>query len=493
MNFEREIELLIKSRYPLVSVRTIEEEYVIESLYRFCQKENLSFFRWSVTAGLRANMNENSFYHSNDPLAMLKLAGDLIGGEPPAVFALSDFHKFLDNKVNLRLFKEHLIRIKNTENTFVVLGSSVKLPEEIKLYGAELEAGYPTEEEIMREVYLIESEFRKSDVDIKIAIDEKMKNKLIVLLKGLSFQQIRRIVTQCVIDDRTFDASDFQKIAKYKKEVFDSQGTLEYFAGESPKNIAGFSNLKTWINKRKRAFYSSDERLPAPKGVLLCGVQGAGKSLAAKVIASEFELPLYRLDLNRLYSKYIGETEENLRNALKTVGRLAPVCLWMDEIEKALASSSGDMDGGVSQRVLGTFLTWMQERKEKAFIIATANDIKSLPPELLRKGRFDEIFFVDLPDLRERKEIFKIHLSKRGFDFSKFNVDLLSEISDGFSGAEIEQAIISAMYDALNTGAQLDMKMLFDEIRRTRPLSVVRAGDVSFIRNWAKERSIVPV
>jgi SpoVK/Ycf46/Vps4 family AAA+-type ATPase len=221
------------------------------------------------------------------------------------------------------------------------------------------------------------------------------------------------------------------------------------------------------------------------------GVQGCGKSLAVKVIARELTLPLYRLDLGRLYSKYIGETEQNLRKALMIVEKLCPLCLWIDEIEKGFAASGGDIDGGVSQRILGTFLTWMQERKTSCFIAATANDIYRLPPEFLRKGRFDEIFFVDLPDIESREIIFKINLQKRGFKPEDFDLKKMAEVTIGFSGAEIEQAIISALYRATSEKENISTKHIVEQIRSTKSLSVLKSEEITALRAWAKERTIL--
>ena len=492
MNFEEEISLLIKSRYPLVLVDAIDENYILNQLYAVSQEQGLAFYSWSLTKGLRIGKNENSFYKTTDPVAMLRVANDLIKDPHSAVFAFCDFDRFLDDASPSRLFKDMLEHIKGTPTTVVLLGNKVKLPSDIAPLAARISGGYPDEMQIMTEVNRVVADFRMTAEHLVVDMPPEALRRVVKTLKGLSLQQVRNAVNLCLLKDSCFDASDISTIEKFKKEAFDQEGVLEYFGSEQVNSIAGFDNLKRWVCDRKNTFFS-DGPLPPPKGLLLLGVQGCGKSLAAKVIAGELGIPLYRLDLNRLYSKYIGETEENLRKALATVEQLAPVCLWVDEIEKIFASSSGEIDGGVSKRVLGTMLTWMQERKDRSFIAATSNDINSLPPELLRKGRFDEIFFADLPDAAAREGIMKIHLEKRGLDPKLYDVPGLALNSEGFSGAEIEQAVISALYSASGSNEKISSKHVLEQLKLTRPLSVIKAEAVDFLRNWAKERSILLV
>jgi len=492
MNFEEEISLLIKSRYPLVLVDAIDENYVLGQLHGVAQAQALTFYSWSLTKGLRIGSNENSFYKTGDPAAMLRIANDLIKDPHSALFAFCDFDRFMTDAAAARLFKDMLNRIKGTPTTIVLLGTEVKLPPDMAPLAARISGGYPDEKQIMAEINKVVGEFKLTAAHLVVDMPPEALRRVIKTLKGLSLQQVRNAISLCMLKDSCFDASDITEIEKFKKEAFDQDGILEYFGSEQQDSIAGFGNLKRWVGDRRNSFFS-DGPLPPPKGLLLLGVQGCGKSLAAKVIAGELGIPLYRLDLNRLYSKYIGETEENLRKALATVERLAPVCLWIDEIEKIFASSSGEIDGGVSKRVLGTMLTWMQERKDRSFIAATSNDINNLPPELLRKGRFDEIFFADLPDAAAREGIMKIHLGKRGLDHKLFDVPGLALNSGGFSGAEIEQAVISALYSASGANEKISSKHVLEQLKLTRPLSVIKAEAVDFLRNWARERSILLV
>lgn len=492
MNFEEEISLLIKSRYPLVLVDTIDEQYVLDQLHGLAGAQGFTFYPWSLTKGLRIGSNENSFYKTGEPVAMLKIANDLVRDQQRALFVFADFDRFLADAAVSRLFKDLLGRIKGTPATVVMLGAEVKPPADIAPLAARISGGYPDERQIFDEVNRIVADFQLTAAHVVADLSPADLKRIVKTLKGLSLQQVRNALNLCLLKDGVLNAADLAVIEKFKKEAFDRDGILEYFGSERPGGIAGFENLKRWIKDRRNSFFT-DGPLPPPKGLLLLGVQGCGKSLAAKVVAGELGIPLYRLDLTRLYSKYIGETEENLRKALATVERLAPVCLWIDEIEKIFAASSGDIDGGVSKRVLGAMLTWMQERKDRSFIAATSNDINGLPAELLRKGRFDEIFFADLPSEADRAEVLRIHLAKRGLDAAAFDVPALAAACPGFSGAEIEQAVISALYSAGGAGEPIATKHVLEQLRLTRPLSVIKAEAVDFLRGWAKERNILPV
>ena len=485
--------LLVKSRYPLVVVETIDEDFVSRRLFKISQALSMNFYSWSLTMGLRVGVNANSFYQSNEPAKMLKMVNDLLNDPQPSLFLFSDLHKFLEDAVVARLFKDMLNKIKDTRTTVAMVGAECKLPAEIAPFAARITGGYPDEKEILGEINRILADFKSSSVHIDVELGQEDLKRILKTLKGLSIQQIRNTLNSCILRDCRFDRNDLAEIEKCKKEIFDQDGILEYFGSERGNNMAGFGNLKRWLSDRKNVITAGNPGLPPPKGVLLLGVQGCGKSLAAKVIAGELSMPLYRLDLNRLYSKYLGETEENLRKALATVERLSPVCLWIDEIEKIFAASSGEIDGGVSKRVLGAMLTWMQERHDGSFIAATSNDINSLPPELLRKGRFDEIFFADLPNILERGEILRIHLIKRGLKSEDFDLGALSLNSEGFSGAELEQAVISALYSASGANEKISTKHVLEQLKLTRPLSVIKAEAVDFLRGWAKERNILPV
>lgn len=312
-------------------------------------------------------------------------------------------------------------------------------------------------------------------------------------LRGLSLTEAQRLARQLIFRDGAIGPDDVPELAKLKFELLNRSGHL-FFGGDAARfdDIAGLAQLKHWIALRKTAF--TDDALPAgmdsPRGVLLLGVQGCGKSMAAKAIAGGLGVPLLRLDFGSLYDKFQGETEHNLRDALASAEQLSPCVLWIDEIEKGLASSTGIEDGGVSRRVLGYFLTWMAERKSKVFLVATANEVQQLPAELLRKGRFDEIFFVDLPGASARAEIFRLHMAKRAIDWSGFSLNTLADAADGFSGAEIEQAVVSALYAAHAEQTPVTEARVVDALRATKPLSVLMAEQVDGLRAWAAGRTV---
>lgn len=491
-----ELNLLIKSKYPLVCFETIDEIYTIRQLQAIAEQLGLNFYQWSLTDGLRRGDNDDSYYQTKEPVKMLRMVQSLLKPREyeeikPGLFVLKDFEKYLEDALVLRLFKDIINRIKGTRDTFVIVAAEYKLPKDIQSDSAHLIGGYPIEDEIKAVIKETAEELKRTNNNVALSLSDEELNKITNALKGLSIQQIRNVINQCLLANNLLDINDLSAIETYKKKVFDQEGLLEFCLTEDKNNIAGFDNLKRWLVERQDSFSpQKTTSLPVPKGLLLMGVQGCGKSLAIKIIARELNLPLYRLDLARLYSKYIGETEKNLRTALLIAEKLCPVCLWIDEIEKGFAASGGDVDGGVSQRILGTFLTWMQERKANCFIAATANDIYRLPPEFLRKGRFDEIFFVDLPDVESRELLLKIHLKKRGLKPEDFDSKKIVDVTVGFSGAEIEQAIIAALYRASTEKEVISTKHIIEQIKSTKPLSVLKKEEISALRAWAKERTI---
>ena len=486
-----ELILLIKSRYPVIFVESIDEQYVVNQLREIAHQLGLAFYQWSVTGGLQKGSREGGFYQTGEPEKMVRTVLTLVKDRvEPGLFVLKDFDKHLENVVILRLFKDLINLIKNTKNTVVLVAPEYKLPKDIEPDAGHIVGGYPDEREIASIVKETCNELARHDKRIKTSLTAEEIQKAILSLKGLSVQQIRNILNQCLVDDGVLDVNDLKRIESYKRKLFDQEGLLEFCGTESKDNIANFDNLKRWLEERRNSFIQKTSSIPVPKGVLLMGVQGCGKSLAVKAIAKELALPLYRLDVGRLYSQYIGQTEQNLRRALGIVDKLSPLCLWIDEIEKGFAASMGETDGGVSQRVLGTFLTWMQERQSSCFVAATANDVGRLPPEFLRKGRFDEVFFVDLPDAATRRSLFAIHLKKRNLDPHAFDCDVLSEKAVDFSGAEIEQTIISALYRASGRREPISTTHILEQIASTKPLAVMKSEEIEFLRDWARERTI---
>jgi SpoVK/Ycf46/Vps4 family AAA+-type ATPase len=339
---------------------------------------------------------------------------------------------------------------------------------------------------------IVRDQCARGQVTVDLAREDG--DRLIANLKGLTFEEAGRVLTKAIIEDGRLTRDDIAHVIAAKKTVIEREGILEYFPlEERMADIAGMDGLKDWLAKR-RAIVADPKRatefgLSFPRGVLLLGVPGCGKSLCAKAIAMEWSMPLLRLDPGKLYDKYVGESERNFRRAITVAERISPVVLWIDEIEKAFAAG-GDSDGGLSMRILGSFLSWLQERRGDVFVVATANDITRLPPELMRKGRFDEIFFVDLPSVAERRAIFSIHLKKRQQPVNVFDLDALAAATDGFSGAEIEQVVVSGLYTAFSDRRELSTALLVEEASKTRPLSVTMGERFAEMREWARERTV---
>jgi SpoVK/Ycf46/Vps4 family AAA+-type ATPase len=323
----------------------------------------------------------------------------------------------------------------------------------------------------------------------RVKTDNLTLKKLVNNMQGLSASDVRRLVRSAIWNDGAISEADIPKLNKAKFALLDMEGVLSFEQQTQDfSQVGGLNNLKRWLITRREAFNEENTKLDRPKGILLLGVQGGGKSLAAKAVAGLWGLPLMRLDIGALYNKFHGETERNLREALKLADAMSPCVMWLDEIEKGMAQDGND--NGVSQRLLGTLLTWMAERRTKVFIVATSNNIAHLPPELIRKGRLDEIFFVDLPEQSVRADIFAIHLNKRNCPAANFDLIALASASEGFSGSEIEQAIVAALYNAAAESQTLNTQILLNELAATSPLSVVMAEQIMQLRQWAADRTI---
>jgi SpoVK/Ycf46/Vps4 family AAA+-type ATPase len=332
-------------------------------------------------------------------------------------------------------------------------------------------------------------------MNVRVELSQEERARLLHNLAGLSLIEAEKILTRLIIEDGCLTSSDIARVVVAKRQAVEQDGLLEYWpADEGMRHVAGLPGLKRWLQKRRAAIDDPEGAvrigLPFPKGILLLGVPGCGKSLCAKAVAHEWELPLLRFDPGTLYDKYVGDSEKNFKRAMRTAERMAPIVLWIDELEKAFAAGGSDQDGGVSRRVFGAFLSWLQERRGDVFVVATANDVQKLPPEFIRKGRFDEVFFVDLPDADARRAIFDIHLKKRRLDPSCFDLGALVDRSQGFSGAEIEEAIVSGLYSAFAAGVTLSTRHLLDELAATRPLSRTMAEQLEALRSWARDRTV---
>ncbi len=485
----RDLELVIKSHIPLVIAETKEERRVINMLTDLGFRLGLPLYKWSVTEGL------SRLEFDTPPMSNLQEPGELlkhIKSNPVAsIYVLPDFHPYLDDPITVRLLKEIALNYEQTPSTIIFVSHDFDVPPEIKMYTAHFELALPstaTLENIIREEAMKWSEKNKFQ---KVKTDQKSLDQMIRNLSGLTAMDARRLIRRAIENDGAINEDDMPEVMEAKYKLLDRDGALT-FEHDTAKftEVGGLRKLKRWLKLRKDVFLGDDKTLEPPKGVLLVGVQGGGKSLAAKAIAGMWGLPLLRLDMGGLYNKYIGETEKNLRDAIKTAEVMSPCVLWIDEIEKAISSGGSDSDQGTSRRMLGTILTWMSEKEKSIFIVATANEIDRLPPELIRKGRMDEIFFVDLPVAEVRADIFEIHLKKRELNPKDFDIENLAASCEGFTGAEIEQAVVSGLYLARERQEQLDDKHLQEEIKQTRPLSVVMAEKMTILRQWASDRTV---
>jgi hypothetical protein len=490
-----DLKTLVLSRHPGILIETHEPERA-EALVRAVAADlRIGRFEWSVTAGLRRAGDTGGVYQSADPARALAAIAEL---QVEAIFELHDFSPYLEKPELSRAFRELLDRLSSPArlSTVVLIEARAQLPPEIEHRLVRYDLSFPSRDEYRQAIAAVVESLRLNG-RAAVELDSGDYDEFCAALSGLTLNQARQAVARAAIADGRLHRDDLARLAEYKARVLGEDGLLEYFPpGDNRFEIGGFENLRRWLDRARVGFSreAAELGLEPPKGVLLVGVQGCGKSLAAKAIAREWRLPLLKLDAGRLYDKYIGETERNFRKAIDVAESCAPAVLWIDELEKAIAPGGGSdaSDGGLSRRVFGSFLTWLQEKTAPVFVVATANDLSQLPPELLRKGRFDEIFFVDLPQADEREEILRIHLGLRRQDPQAFDLAALVEASEGFSGAEIEQAVVASLFGSLQAKTPLTTERLLAELRATVPLSVTRAEDVRALRSSAQGR-FVPV
>ncbi|HZH42570.1 MAG TPA: AAA family ATPase [Lysobacter sp.] len=483
---------LIRANTPLIVIETRDEARVTELFRSALLQLWRPMWRWSITEGLRRLDLDREDAPECAPDVGSTLQA-IRANAQRSVYLLFDLHPYLDYAGSQRMLRDIAQRRECQPHVLVLIGHRVQLPAELEALAVRHTPQLPdagARLKIVREeaeAYVRENGGKRVDVDGE-AVQQIVRN-----LRGLDPIDVRRIARELIYRDGALGADDLPHLAKLKFELLNRSGHLHYeFDDARMDDVAGARRLKRWVEQRRAVFVSGEAPpgLDPPKGVLLLGVQGCGKSMLAKAIAAGFGVPLVRLDFGTLYDKFHGETEKNLRAALGSAEQLEPCVLWIDEIEKGIAGDDGAADGGVSRRVLGYLLTWMAERRSRVFLVATANQIDALPPELLRKGRFDEVFFVDLPDAAAREQLFALHLRKRGIDAAGFNLAALAAASDGFSGAEIEQAIVSALYAAHAAQSPLTELLLRGELKHTRPLSVLMAEQVQALRDWARGRTV---
>jgi hypothetical protein len=486
MNDSHDLRLIIESRIPIIVIETWEERRALALLAKLGIGQGLPVFSWSVSDGLRRADYDEAANQSLtvEPEAVLKhIRSTGLAG----LYAMCDFHPyFQDEPRNIRLIKEIAMQAEDSGQCLVFISHALTIPAELKRLCARFSLSMPEDHKLRAAVYKEAEAFSRS-TGRKVKTDRDALDKLIGNLRGLSLDDARKLARGAIFHDGAITHSDLSAVNKAKFELMDMDGVLSFeYDTENFASVGGLNNLKSWLGKRELAFQRHGE--DAPKGIMLVGVQGGGKSLAAKAVAGLWGLPLLRMDMGALYNKFFGESERNVRDALKLAETMAPCVLWIDEIEKGIGSD--DHDGGTSKRILATLLTWMAEHSKAVFIVATANDIQRLPPELIRKGRLDEIFFVDLPSEATRQEIFAIHLKKRDYALQDFSCAQLAQASEGFTGAEIEQAIVASRYSARARNENLDTSHVLAEIDSTVPLSITMAEDIAALRHWCQSRAV---
>lgn len=488
----QELVALIRSDTPLVVVETPDEARVVDLFKQTLLHAWRALYRWSITEGLR-RIDMDREDAAEVPADVGSTLRAIHAADQRGVYLLLDFDPFLDYAGTQRQLRDLIERRHCQAHVLVLVGTKVELPPELESFAVRFTPKLPDFHGLLKIVREEADAYAREHGGKRVEATDDAVAQVVRNLQGLGAGDARRLARHVVFDDGVLDASDLPKLAKLKFALLNRSGHL-HFEYDTARfaDVAGATRAKRWIEQRREAFVQgkAPAGLDLPKGILLLGVQGCGKSMLAKAVAGGFGVPLLRLDFGSLYDKYHGETEKNLREALTSAEQLSPCVLWIDEIEKGLASSVGTEDGGVSRRVLGYFLTWLSERTAQVFLVATANQVDALPPELLRKGRFDEIFFVDLPSAAARSEIFATHLRRRGLSPEGFDLVALAGASEGFSGAEIEQAIVAALYAAHAAKAELGDFQLRTELKQSRPLSVLMREQVEALREWARERTI---
>ncbi len=497
MNFATEVETLIRARYPILYVISSEELRVQQVVTDIARKRQKKLFEWSystgiVPAGTSIQSQKNRTSATKEPLAALD---HVIEQVEPAIFIFKDFHPFLTkgNYAVTRKLKEIALHLKNSFKTIILVAPLMEIPAELEKEITVLNHPLPTRDDLSTLLDQIIADVRQLK-QVKIDLDDAGRERLLQAALGLTLGEAENVFAKIIVKSERLSGDGVSEVFAEKQQIIRKSGLLEYYAtDEDFAHVGGLAVLKDWLTKRAVAF--SDEArefgLAAPKGILLLGVQGCGKSLCAKAVSNLWQLPLLRFDVGRMFGSYVGSSEENIRRAIAVAESIAPAILWVDEIDKAFAGSqsSGASDGGTTARVFGTFLTWLSEKKAPVFVVATANDISQLPPELLRKGRLDEIFFVDLPRPEERMEVFRIHLDKRGRDAVQFDLTRLALASEKFSGAEIEEAINSALYDAFSARQELSTEQILNAVTQTVPLARTMDEQISTLREWAEGRA----
>jgi len=487
----RDAQLLIRSGHPFLVVETPDLPRVRSLLLHLAERMELPLFRWTRARGLGRLDQDGSVYQTEEAGKALR---HVAASDVPALYLFEGLDAVLPGDALLRSkLTEALERLKSLRGALIHAGGALELAGNLQGRTTTLPLPGPGRDELRTLLGRIVRDLNQRQ-HVSMDLSEAELSRFLGHLQGLTLMEAEKILTRAVLEDGRLSLDDLAHVVDAKRRVVEREGVLEYYpAEECMAQVADLEGLKAWLRRRAALIEDPEQArafgLEFPRGVLLTGVPGCGKSLCARAVATEWGLPLLRMDPSTLYNRYMGESERNFRRAMTLAEEMAPVVLWIDEIEKAFATSEGE-DGGVSRRILGTFLNWMQERQDGVFVLATANQVDQLPPELLRKGRFDEVFFVDLPDAAAREEILRIHLANRNRDPDRFDVAALAREGEGFSGAELEQVVVSALYGAFAGDGELDTELLLQEIRSTRPLSVTAAERIGALREWARERTV---
>lgn len=487
---KEELSILIQAQYPLIYLVTSEEERAEQAIFNISQsfKPQRKVYVWTVTHGIVEYGQPRSVTQHNtvSPEAAIEW---IIRHKEASIFILKDLHPFIDAPATTRSLRDAIASFKGSQKNIILMSPMHQIPIELEKEVVVLDFPLPS----MPDLNKVLSSYTDRGRGRKLSTEGR--EKLLRAALGLTRDEAEKVYRKAQVTKGRLTEEEVEIVLSEKKQLIRRNGILEYIEeGETIDVVGGLEELKKWLKQRSNAFTerAREYGLPQPKGMLILGVPGCGKSLIAKTTSRLWGLPILRLDMGRVYDgSMVGRSEANLRNALKTAESISPAILFIDELDKSFAGGTGssDSDGGTSSRIFGSFLTWMQEKKSPVFVMATANRVERLPGEFLRKGRFDEIFFVDLPTPQERKDIFNIHLTKRRSDISRFDLEQLSKMSDGFSGAEIEQAIVAAMYEAFAQDREFTQLDIIAAIKATLPLSKTMQEQVTALRDWARQRA----
>lgn len=481
MSFREELSLLVRSRYPLIYIPTREEERAEGAIAQCAQDMgNRAVYTWDYVDGYQGNPTDSGFGRRN-PLQALELI-EKIPASAAAIFVLRDYHRFLEDIAISRKLRNLLKLLKAQPKNIVILSAALNIPDELSDIITVLEFPLPGAQDIRTEVERLLS--ATGSVLAPRDLDELVRS-----CQGLTLERIRRVLARGIAAHGTFEPGDIDLILEEKQQTIRQTQILEFYpASERISDIGGLDSLKDWLLKRGGAFSEKARQygLPHPRGLMLVGIQGTGKSLTAKAIAHHWHLPLLRLDVGRLFGGLVGESESRTRQMIQLAEALAPCILWIDEIDKAFAGLDGRGDSGTTSRVFGTFITWLAEKTSPVFVVATANNIQALPPEMLRRGRFDEIFFVGLPTQEEREAIFSVHLGRlRSHNLASYDLKRLAYETPDFSGAEIEQALIEAMHIGFSQNRDFTNEDILEAVSQIIPLARTAQHQIEALQDWA--------